>query len=181
MTILKLFKNQLLSVLAVHFLQPIQMGMLFEFASLINRESSMWIRTHSKVYADICKKKVWQLWQDVNNWENWHDDIEYCKMSGTFVVGNQFVLKPDSGPEVNIELTEINENVGFTDCTKFFGARMYDKHLLEETPEGLRITNVITVTGPLKYLWVKLVANNVAKSHPQEMDKLASLARSDSN
>ena len=54
---------------------------------------------------------------------------------------------------------------------------MYDTHALEETKEGLRLTNTLVVTGPLKLLWIKLVAQNVADTVPQEMDALVNLAR----
>lgn len=33
------------------------------------------------------------------------------------------------------------------------------------------------VTGPLKFLWIKLVAQNVADTVPQEMEALVDLAR----
>lgn len=55
---------------------------------------------------------------------------------------------------------------------------MYDTHELEETPDGLRLINTLVVTGPLKFLWVKLVAQNVADSVPKEMEALVDLAKS---
>jgi len=55
---------------------------------------------------------------------------------------------------------------------------MYDIHELEDTPEGLRIINTISVTGLLSFLWVKLVAKKVAASIPKQMDALVNLAKS---
>jgi len=98
-------------------------------------------------------------------------------MDGSFTVGNYFKLKPERAPAVKIELIEIEEGRKFTDCTRFFGAKMYDTHALEETADGLRLTNTLVVTGLLKFLWIKLVAQNVADTVPQEMDALVSLAR----
>jgi len=137
----------------------------------------MWTQTHSKIYQGIKKEDIWHLWTDVNNWTAWHDDLDYCKMEGEFRVGNHFRLKPKSAPAVKIELVEIIEGQKFTDCTKFFGAKMYDTHALEETKEGLCLTNTLVVTGLLKLLWIKLVAQNVADTVPQEMDALVNLAR----
>jgi len=74
-------------------------------------------------------------------------------------------------------LTEIVEGHYFTDCTSFFGAKMYDTHAMEETEEGLKLTNTLVVTGPLKWLWIKLVAQNVADTVPEEMENLVKLAR----
>jgi hypothetical protein len=141
----------------------------------------MWVRTHSKVYLDVQKKDLWRIWTDVNNWASWHGDLDYCKMEVPFAVGNHFMLKPKGAPAVKIVLTDVEEGYKFTDCTTFFGAKMYDTHELEETKEGLRLTNTLIVTGPLRFLWVKLVAQNVAATVPQDMDTLVALARSHVN
>ena len=55
----------------------------------------------------------------------------------TFIVGNHFTLKPKGVPAVKITLVEIDEGKKFTDCTRFFGAKMYDTHAMEETADGL--------------------------------------------
>ena len=138
----------------------------------------MWTRSHSQVYQNINKQHVWQLWADINHYTHWHSDLDYCRLIGDFTVGNYFALKPKEAPEVKVWITELIENKRFTDCTHFFGAKMYDIHELEETTDGLRITNTLKVTGWLRFLWVKLVANKVAASVPQEMESLVKLARS---
>jgi hypothetical protein len=136
----------------------------------------MWTRTHSTFYPGVSPKKVWEIWADVNNWPQWHGDLEYCKLEGNFVVGNHFTLKPKGAPAVKILLTEIIEGRSFTDCTKFFGAKMCDTHTLEEKENGVLLTNKLTVEGPLRWLWIKLVAQGVADSVPHEMDALVKRA-----
>lgn len=137
----------------------------------------MWTRTHSKFYPNVSADAIWALWADINNWPSWHGDLDYCKLSGDFKVGNYFMLKPKGAPAVKIELTEINEKQHFTDCTKFLGARMYDTHTMTLKEGGVLLSNKVVVTGLLKWLWVKLVAKNVADSVPNEMDALVNLAR----
>ncbi len=137
----------------------------------------MWIKSYSKVYQSIKKEDIWCLWADVNNYLKWHDDLDYCKLEGEFAVGNYFMLKPKGAPAFKVEITELIENRKFTDCTRFFGAKMYDIHELAETEEGLRITNTLKVTGWLSFLWVHLVARNVADAVPKEMEALVNLAR----
>jgi len=138
----------------------------------------MWVRTHSKLYSGVKKEDVWRLWTDINNWPTWHGDLDYCKLEGPFKVGSHFMLKPKGMNPVKIVLTEINDGVSFTDCTSFFGAKMYDTHAMEETSDGLLLTNKLVVTGPLTWLWVKLVAQNVADTISDENDALVKLARS---
>ena len=87
------------------------------------------------------------------------------------------MLKPKGVNPVKIVLTEFYEGHHFTDCTSFFGAKMYDTPAMEETADGLTLTNKLVVTGPLKWLWIKLVAQNVADTGPEEMERLVNLAR----
>lgn len=136
----------------------------------------MWVKSYNKVYQGVTKKDVWRIWSDVNNWPKWDKELEYCKMENMFIEGSQFVLKPKGGPKVTITLSEVKPNEKFTDYCKFLGATMYDAHELEETSNGLRITNTITVTGPLSFIWVYLVAKNVANSAPKQMDALVDSA-----
>lgn len=137
----------------------------------------MWTQSFSKVYEGIKREDIWKLWTDVNGWTRWHGDLDSCALEGKFEVGNHFFLKPKGMGAVKILLTAIEEGVSFTDCTSFFGAKMYDTHALEETPQGLKLTNTVVVTGPLKWVWVKLVAQNVADSVPVEMEALVHLAK----
>ncbi len=138
----------------------------------------MWTRAYSKLYKGVAKEEVWRVWADVNNWASWHDDLDYCKMEGPFKVGNHFMLKPKGASEVKIMLTDVQEGKEFTDCTAFFGAKMYDTHAMEETEEGLLITNKLVVSGPLRWLWIKLVVQNIADTVPGKLDALVERARS---
>ncbi len=139
---------------------------------------SAWKKTFTKIYPGVNKEAAWQIATDINRWPEWHGDLDSCTMEGPFVVGNHFMLKPKGMKAVKIILTEIQEGHSFTDCTTFPGARMYDTHAMEETPEGLRITNTLVVIGPFKWLWIKLVAQHVADTIEEETEVLISLARS---
>lgn len=139
----------------------------------------MWTRTYSKTFKNIKREDVWSLWADVERWPTWHGDLDYCKLVGDFAVGNYFILKPKGVRPVKIVLTELNEGYSFTDCTSFLGAKMYDTHAMEETDKGLRLTNTLVVTGPMKWLWIKLVAQNVANTVPQEIESLVTMVGAD--
>ena len=138
----------------------------------------MWTRTYSKTFQGLKREDIWRIWTDINNWPTWHGDLDYCKLEGDFKVGNHFFLKPKGVQPVKIVLTEINEGYSFTDCTSFFGAKMYDTHAMEETVDGLKLTNKLVVTGPLKWLWIKLVGQNIADTIAEETENLVKLARS---
>lgn len=129
----------------------------------------MWSKSHSIVTKEATKEQLWKLFSDVNNWHKWDRGIEYAKMDGKFEKGNFFELRPKGGPKVRIQLVEAVENKTFTDFTKFPFAKMYGEHCFEDTPEGLKITTTMKVTGPLGFLWRKIVAQDIVNKLPVEM------------
>lgn len=129
----------------------------------------MWTKSHSIVTKEVTKEQMWKLFADVNNWHTWDEGIEFAKMEGEFEKGNFFTLRPNGGPNVKVELLETVENKSFLDVTKFPLAKMFDNHTFEETPQGLKITNTISVTGVLGFLWRKIVAQKIVDSLPNDM------------
>ncbi|MBK7635986.1 MAG: SRPBCC family protein [Saprospiraceae bacterium] len=129
----------------------------------------MWTKSHSIVTNEVTKEQMWKLFADVNNWHTWDEGIEFAKMEGKFEKGNFFTLRPKGGPNVKVELLETVENKSFLDVTKFPLAKMFDNHTFEETPQGLKITNTISVTGVLGFLWRKIVAQKIVDSLPNDM------------
>jgi len=131
----------------------------------------MWTKTHSILTKDVSKAQIWKLFADVNNWHTWDEGIEYARLDGAFEKGNHFMLKPKGGPEVKVTLLETTKDRHFLDVTAFPLAKMYDNHTFEETSEGLKITNTISVKGLLAFLWIKLVAQNIVNALPADLLK----------
>ena len=129
----------------------------------------MWSKSHSIVTNEVTKEQIWKLFADVNNWHTWDKGIEYAKMEGQFIKGNSIILKPKGGPKVNIELLETIENKRFLDVSTFPLGKLYDDHVFEETPDGLKITITITVKGILWFVWKKLVAQDLVDNLPKDM------------
>ena len=130
----------------------------------------MWNKTHTVTTKSVTRIQLWKLFEDVNNWHTWDEGIESTKLEGKFEKGNTFQLRPKGGPDFTVTIVEVEVNKRFIDMTPFPMARMYFEHLFEETAEGLKITNTITVKGLLGFLWVKLVAQKIADSMPAEME-----------
>lgn len=131
----------------------------------------MWTRSHSIVTKEVTKEQMWKLFSDVNNWHTWDTGIEFAKLEGKFEKGNHFVLRPKGGPNVKVSLLETLENKSFLDVTNFPLAKMFDNHVFEETEDGLKITNTITVKGLLGFLWIKIVAGKIVDALPADMQE----------
>jgi len=137
----------------------------------------MWQKSFSKTYTGITSKAVWDAWRDVENWPRWQSDISACHLFGAFEPGSYFMLHLKDMAPIKITLTEMSEGESFTDCTAFTGAKMYDSHHVEAVKGGVRITSTLSVKGLLSWVWILLVARNVAKGIPDQTDALVRYLR----
>ena len=131
----------------------------------------MWTKSHTLVTKDVTREQMWRLFANVNDWHTWDKGIEFAKLEGKFEKGNSFLLRPKGGPNVKVTLLETVKNKSFLDVTSFPMAKMYDEHIFEDTVEGLKITNTITVKGLLGFLWVKIVAKKITDALPADMQE----------
>jgi hypothetical protein len=131
----------------------------------------MWTKSHSVVTKEVTKEQMWKLFADVNNWPTWDKSIEFASIEGKFEKGNHFMFQPKGGPKLKIGIVEAEENKKFTDFTKFPLAKMYGHHTFEDTPAGLKITTTMKVEGPLRFVWVKLVAKKIVDALPSDMQE----------
>lgn len=122
----------------------------------------MWTRTHSMSFEGVTPAQLWWVWSDVNRWQEWQPDIKYARLEGAFEAGKVFRFRPKGGPELGIEITEAKPLAGYADLTRFPGARMLDSHEIVDHGDRIEVRNTLTVSGPLGFLWRKLVAEGVA-------------------
>ena len=137
----------------------------------------MWQKTHSMSFAGVRPEQVWKVWSDVNQWHVWQPDIEYARLEGGFEAGQLFRFRPKGGPELGIELTEVKPLSGYSDLTRFPGARMLDAHEVVDHGDRVEIRNTLSVTGPLGFLWRKLVAEDVAAGIESQTRSMIEQAR----
>lgn len=136
----------------------------------------MWTRSYSITTKEVTQEQIWKLFADVNNWNLWDSGIEYAKLLGKFEEDNFFIIKPKGAPEVKVELLEVIEKKKFKDVTRFPGAKMYDEHCFEEAPDGLKITNAISVEGPSAAEWIKNVAQQIVDNLPKDVARQIEVA-----
>ena len=136
----------------------------------------MWTESHSIITNEATKEQMWKLFTDINNWHVWNNEIKFAKLEGKFEAGNHYVIQQKNGRTVKVKLLEVVENKHCLELGEFPLAKMYYDHILEETPNGLKITGTITMTGLLSQLWVQLVVKKIAASMPQHVQEQITVA-----
>ena len=141
----------------------------------------MWKKTFSKIYQGVSLEQVWAAYTDIENWPKWDSSLDYCAMDGEFADGETFDLKLKDGPNFKIYLYDIIPLRAFSDYCKFFGAKMHDVHTFTAVPGGVQVTNTTSVSGVLSFLWVRLVAKDVAAGVPAQTDSMISYIKQRNN
>jgi uncharacterized protein YndB with AHSA1/START domain len=99
---------------------------------------------------------------DVASWPDWDPEIESVEPPSAVAAGTGFALKPRGGPRVRMTIEDVEANRRFVDVSHLPLARMRTSH--EFTPEagGTRVRLTIEVSGPLAFLWDRIVARKQA-------------------
>ncbi len=133
--------------------------------------TSMLIIKHT-VETKALPKVIWQIWQDVENWNTWDHGIEFSTSNGPFVAGTTGTLKPKGGPLVRTKLTCVEPMKMFVDESKLFLARIIVSHYLTESAGKTQVTHQIEMKGPLAFLFAYLIGRTMKKNLPQEMQAM---------
>ncbi|MCK6600522.1 MAG: SRPBCC family protein [Bacteroidetes bacterium] len=136
----------------------------------------MWTKSYSVTTKEVTKEQIWALFTDVNKWHVWNNQIEFAKLEGKFEAGNSYQIKPKNGRTVTVTLQEVTEFEHCLETGNFPLAKMYYDHRIEETADGIKITNTITLKGLLSFLWVQLVVKKIAAEMPSHVEQQIKVA-----
>lgn len=137
----------------------------------------MWSKSHSVTVTGIEPEQIWKIWSDIKMRTLWDDDTEWAEINGPFEIGSIISFKTKGGPKLKLKITECTPNQSFTDTFQFPFARMDGIHTMEKTPDGLRLTTTMQITGPLAWLWRKLVVEKIVATLPHQTNLLIQMAR----
>lgn len=121
------------------------------------------------VETNASPEAIWEIWQDVTNWNTWDHGIEYSTIDGPFKAGTTGTLKPKGGPLVYTTLTAVEPKKFFIDEAKLTLARIIVSHFLTESNGKTHVTHQIEMTGPLAFFFAIVIGRNMKKNLPQEM------------
>lgn len=121
---------------------------------------------------------VWEIWQDVVNWNTWDHGIEFSTINGPFKAGTTGTLKPKGGPLVHTKLTAVEPKKFFIDEAKLPLARIIVSHSLTELNGKTQVTHHIEMRGPLAFFFAIVIGRNMKKNLPQEMEAMIKKAES---
>jgi hypothetical protein len=121
-------------------------------------------------------KAVWNVWQDVKNYNTWDNVTSYCSLDGPFKEGTTGVWKPKGGPALQVKLTRVEPLKVYTAEFKLFLARIISSHYLAESHGKTQVTQQIEIVGPLAFFFAYHLGHALKKDLSREMEALVKKA-----
>lgn len=121
---------------------------------------------------------IWELWSDVSTWNKWDAEVESASLNGKFAQNTTGELKPTKGPKAKFTITECIPEKAFTTETILPLCRMSISHRLETLNNGIqKIKHEINFSGPLSFIFSRLIGKSIAKSLPTAVSNLIQMAQ----
>lgn len=138
--------------------------------------SKTWAFSHTET-TKASPEAVWQHWVNVSNWPTEDKNLKTAELKGAFEVGSKIVMQPTNGPKSSVTITEMVSGQSYSTQGSIPLGKLIFSHHVDKTDDGkTSFTHTITVTGPLRKLFIKLVVQKLADDLPIKMQNIARLA-----
>jgi hypothetical protein len=142
------------------------------YARILN---AMTLLAHATVTSTAPASAFFDRWADVATWPQWNGDTEWVTLDVPFAQGATGVLKPKGGPKVKFVIEKLTDDE-FVDVSKLVGARLTFHHAISSTEQGCNVDVSITMSGPLAFLWRRILGKGLAASVQPDLVALAKVA-----
>ena len=101
-------------------------------------------------------ESVFKLWVDINHWADYDHGIEWAKLEESFAPGSHYVIKPKGGPKLKATILEVEPSKKFVDVSHLLGANLKFDHTIDNGS----VSVTMTLSGPLSWVWAKILGKN---------------------
>ncbi|WP_218921442.1 SRPBCC family protein [Haliscomenobacter hydrossis] len=121
-------------------------------------------------------EKIWQIWSDVPNWNQWDEGLKSAELKGAFALNAAGVLIPDKGPKSKFRITNLKAGHSYTFKTKLPLGALHVKRFLEVKQGRTFFTHEVWFTGVSKGIFGNALGKNYRKILPGVMGKIKTIA-----
>lgn len=107
---------------------------------------------------------VFEQWATPGSWPRWDTEVKEVSFTGQAALHAQGRMKPVKGPASAFEITVFEPDAVLTTASKLPGARLLFEHVVRPVPEGAEVCVVVSVEGPLAFVWARVLRGSLAQS-----------------
>jgi hypothetical protein len=116
--------------------------------------------------------QVWRIWQDVENWKNWDQDIEMCRIDGPFQTGTTGCTKFIGTPLFKTLLTQVEPLRLVVQEAYLSFAKVISYQSMSQVDGITQVTFQIEIRGPLSFFFACILGRFIKKKIPLEMEEM---------
>lgn len=120
----------------------------------------MTILAHATQATKAKPEAIFALWEDINNWHEHDNGIEWAKLTDTFAEGGRYIIKPKGGPKVKATIIKVEKPYVFVDISYLLGAKLRFDHAITQKDGTTHVDILMTVSGPFSKVWAKILGAN---------------------
>ena len=115
---------------------------------------------------------IWQVLQDVENWNSWDHGTASSGLEGPFQAGTPGWLKPVDGPVLKTLLTQVEPYKIFVQEAQLLLAKAVMTHTISNIAGVTHVTFQTEIRGPLAFFWALMIGSSIKKKIPLEMTEM---------
>lgn len=122
-----------------------------------------------KIDISAARQIVFSLYKDVNTWPLWDDEIVQVSLPKGLQVGSVGWIKPRNGLKLHIKVIEMTPDKSFTIEGRLPLCRVHFGHVLDTEHDRTRATHWVDFSGPLAFLFRRVMGNEINATLPHTM------------
>lgn len=134
--------------------------------------------TKHTVETTATPAQIWRVWQDVETWNTWDNELESSKINGPFQVGTTGYLKFKDTPPLKTLLTRVEQFKTFVQEAKLLLATVIMTHIIDNVAGKTHVTIRTEVRGLFAPFYFILLGRSIKKKLPLEVKEMLKKAQS---
>ncbi len=131
----------------------------------------MLIVTHT-VETKTAPIQIWRVWQDVENWKKWDEEIESSRIDGPFQAGTAGSTKFVGTPLIKTLLTKVEPLKLVVQEAYLSFAKVISYQSMRQVAGTTQITFQVEIRGPLSFFYSCMLGRFIKKKIPKEMEEM---------
>jgi uncharacterized protein YndB with AHSA1/START domain len=121
--------------------------------------------------------RVWRIWSDTSTWPSWNPDIQEVKLDRPLGSGASGTMRTRSGGTHNIAIRDVEPGRSFIlESDGVPATRLLFRCEVAGSSDGTRISQAVTLHGPLSFLFGPMMGGRIAQSFGPLLEGLAAEA-----
>jgi uncharacterized protein YndB with AHSA1/START domain len=122
-------------------------------------------------------EKVWRIWSDTSTWPSWNPDVQEVSLDRPLSTGASGTMRTKSGGTHRISIGDVEQGRSFVlQSDGVPASKLHFKCEVEPLAAGSRISQSVTLTGPLAFLFGPMMGGRIAQSFQPLLKGLADVA-----